>query len=392
MIMNLAPEWVGLMKKRILLLAALTSAMGIVFILGYGRIGIKPDWRPGDPLDKNLVNIGVIHVSDPENENSGYAYAHYLGIQKMKDELGLRDDQIINKVNVSDIDMAAAEMALRECLSSGANIIFATSWSYMGLCEKLANEYPGVVFAHASGSKYNDRNFTNYFGRIYQARYLSGVVAGLKTVTGKIGYVAAMGKDSSEVTSGLNAFAMGVESVNPDARVYVRVSHRWLDPVGESQAARYLIKEGCDVIAQHCNTSNPQIEAQRAGVWSIGYNSDMKNDAPDSTVVSVLWDWGVYYSRLVSSVIDGTFTASPYMGDIKDGMVGLTEFNERFLPEGTADAVRSARERIEGGENSIFEGEMETNDGRIVGKPGEKLSDSEIVIGIDWYYRNIIEL
>ncbi|MDR1048894.1 MAG: BMP family ABC transporter substrate-binding protein, partial [Synergistaceae bacterium] len=374
------------MKKRILFLALLALAVGGVFILNYNdeEIETKSDWRPGDPLDKNLIKIGVIHVSDPENEKSGYAYAHYLGVEKMRKEIGLRDEQIINKVNVSDIDMAAAEMAMRECASSGVNIVFATSWNYMDLCEKLADEYPGVVFAHASGARHNDRNFTNYFGRIYQARYMSGVVAGLKTATGRIGYVAAMGKDNSEVTSGLDAFAMGVESVNPAAGIYVRVIHRWLDPAGESQAARYLIEEGCDVIAQHCNTPNPQIEAQRAGVWGIGYNSDMRNDAPDATVVSVLWDWGVSYSSLVKSVIDGTFTTAPYMGDIKDGMIGLTPFNERLLPPGAADVVKAARERIENGENGIFEGEMETNDGRIVGKPGKKLSDGEIAASIDW--------
>jgi basic membrane protein A len=378
-------------KKVILLIAVLAVSVGIFFAAGDGREEAEPSWRPGDPLEKNLVKIGVIHVSDPKNEKSGYAYAHYLGIEKMRDELGLRDDQIINKVNVSDIDMPAAEMAIRECVSGGANIIFATSWSYMDLCEKLALEYPGVVFAHASGFKHNDTNFTNYFGRIYQARYLSGIIAGLRTATGKIGYVAAMGKDSSEVTSGLDAFAMGVESVNPDARVYVRVIHRWLDPPGESQAAKYLIAEGCDVIAQHCNTPNPQIEASYAGVWGIGYNSDMRGDAPDATMVSVIWDWGVYYSRLVQSVIDGTFTSTPYVGDIKDGMAVLTEFNERLIPPGAAEAVRLARERIESGETDVFEGEMETNDGRTVGRPGERLSDAEIATGIDWYYRNIIE-
>jgi basic membrane protein A len=117
----------------------------------------------------------------------------------------------------------------------------------------------------------------------------------------------------------------------------------------------------------------------------------MRNDAPDATVVSVLWDWGVYYSYLVKSIIDGTFTTSPYVGDIKNGMVGLTQFNERLLPPGAVDVVRAVREQIENGENGIFEGEMETNDGRIVGKPGEKLSDGEIATRIDWYYRNIIE-
>ena len=94
----------------------------------------------------------------------------------------------------------------------------------------------------------NGTNFNNYFGRIYQSRYLSGVAAGLKTESNMIGYVGAMGQENGEVTSGIDAFAMGVESVNPDAKVYVKITNSWYDPEGESQAAKALIDMGCDVI------------------------------------------------------------------------------------------------------------------------------------------------
>jgi len=348
-------------------------------------------WIPGKPLAKEFVKIGVIHVSDPENEISGYAYAHELGIREMRRHIGLEDEQVISKINVSDTDQAATEYAIRECIAGGANIIIATSWWHMDVCEKLAREYPGVVFANASGYKHNDINFTNYFGRMYQARYLSGIAAGLRTQTNKIGFVAAMDKDNSEVTGGLDAFAIGVESVNPDARILVRVTHRWLDSTGEMQTARSLIEDGCDVIAQHCNTPGPQIAAQEKRVWGVGFNSDMLNVASDATIVSVVWNWGVYYVHLVSGVIDGTFTTTPYMGDIKDGMVAITPLNERILPPGVANAVAYARARIESGDFGIFDGVMETNDGQIVGAPGSTLSDTEILGEINWYYRNIIE-
>ncbi|MDR2050619.1 MAG: BMP family ABC transporter substrate-binding protein [Deltaproteobacteria bacterium] len=346
---------------------------------------------PGKPLDKGQVRIGVIHVSNPNQETSGYAYAHQQGIRRMQRELGLRDDQIILKINISDTNQAETELAIRECIADGANVIIATSWWHMDVCEKLAPEYPGVIFANATGTKHNDTNFTNYFGRMYQARYLSGIVAGLRTRARKIGYVAAMGKENSEVSGGLNAFALGVESVNPKARIYVRVLHRWLDPTGESQAARLLIEEGCDVIAQHCNTPNPQIEAQKAGVWGIGFNSDMEADAPEAVIVSAVWNWGVYYTHLVRSVMDGSFTTTPYEGSIDDGMVELTPFNEALLPAGAAEAVASARIRITSGNFGVFDGEMRTNDGKIVGKPGTTLPDSEIIGDMNWYYHNIIE-
>ena len=170
-------------------------------------------------IAKEDLKIGVIHITDPA-EGSGYTYTHDQGIVGMQKNLGLSDDQIVRKNNVNDSDATAIETAIQECLEEGCNVIFATSWGFMDTCEALAEEYPEVIFSHGTGYKSNGKNFNNYFGRIYQARYLSGIAAGLKTESNKIGYVAAMGKDNSEVTGGCDAFAMGVYSVNPDAEIY----------------------------------------------------------------------------------------------------------------------------------------------------------------------------
>lgn len=346
-------------------------------------------WQPGTPLDKEKVIIGVIHVSDA---TSGYSLAHDTGVREMQAALGLRDEQIINKLNVNDADPVMVESMMRECIDSGANVIVATSWGHMDICEKLASEYPNVIFANASGYKYNSTNFTNYFGRIYQARYLSGVAAGLKTKTNKIGFVAAMDKTNSEVTSGVDAFALGVESVNPDAKIYVKVTYSWFDPAGERQAAGRLIAEGCDVIAQHCNNADPQKEAERNGVWGIGFNSDMKSEAPDAVLTSVVWKWGVYYTYLIGSVVDGSFTTTPYLGGLAEGMVDITPLNDKLSSPKMEETVAAARQRILNGETNVFDGIMETNDGRKAGVEGQTLSDSEIAGGIDWYYRNVVEI
>jgi basic membrane protein A len=189
----------------------------------------------------------------------------------------------------------------------------------------------------------------------------------------------------------LDAFALGVESVNPDARIYVKMTNRWFDPMGEAQAARSLIADGADVIAQHCNTPNPQIEAQASGVWGIGYNSDMKDDSPQAVITSVIWNWGAYYTHLLESVIDGSFTTKPYYGGINDGVVDLSPLDESLVPPGVAEVVAAAREKMRGAGFDVFEGVMETNNGSVVGKEGGTLSDEEIKSGIHWYYRNVIE-
>ena len=238
-------------------------------------------------IPKDEIKVGVLHLSDPA-EGSGYTYTHDLGIQGMQQNLGLSDDQIVRKINVPDSDEDATKQAIQECIDEGCNIIFTTSWGYMEPTAEMAEEYPDVYFSHGTGYMSNGRNFNNYFGRIYQARYLSGIVAGMNTTTNKIGYVAAMDNSNSEVTGGIDAFALGIYSVNPDAKVYVKVTNSWYDPEAEENAAKTLLDMDCDVIAQHCDTEYPQTLAQERGVYSIGYNSDMSKNAPEACLCSVI--------------------------------------------------------------------------------------------------------
>ena len=364
-------------------------------ILSLVFLSCKQEWYPGIPLEKEKIRIGVIHITDPFNESSGYSFAHQSGIEEMKQSVGLKDSQILYKTNVEDQDTMQIEGRIRELIAQGANIIIATSWGYMDICEKLAVEHPLVVFAHATGYKYNETNFTNFFGKVYQARYLSGIVAGMQTKTNNIGYVAAWGTDNSEVTGGINAFALGVEKVNPQAKIFVKVTHSWFDPMGEAAAARALIAAGCDVIAQHCDSATPLIEAERAGVWGIGYNTDMSIEAPAAVLTSVLWHWSAYYTVLVNSVIDGTFSTSPWFGSLNDGIIDLAPLNKNIdfsvpLNEtGSFYLLDEERRRIETGEFFVFSGVMKTNDGGSIGREGEVFSDEEIRGSINWYYRNV---
>ena len=339
-------------------------------------------------IAKEDIKVGVIHITDPA-EGSGYTYTHDLGIQGMQKNLGLDDSQIIRKNNVSDSDATAIENAMRECVEEGCNIIFATSWGFMDTCEALAEEYPDVIFSHGTGYKSNGVNFNNYFGRIYQARYLAGIAAGMKTESNKLGYVAAMGQENSEVTGGINAFAMGAYSVNPDCEVYVKVTNSWFDPEGETQAAQALVDLGCDVIAQHCDTPDPQTVAEQNGVWGVGYNSDMSKDAPDAVLTSVMWDWSVYYTYAVQSVIDGTWTGENYFGGMADGLVDIAPLSD-ICAEGTQEAVDAARKQITEEGFNVFDGVIETNDGSTVGEEGSTLSDSDITGNMNWYFKNVV--
>lgn len=341
-------------------------------------------------IAKDDIKVGVMYIGSSEDE-SGYTYAHELGIRSMISNIGLKEEQVIRKDNVDDTDTKAIEKAFDELIEEGCNVVFTTSWGYMDLTESYAEKYPDIYFAHGTGYKSNGKNFTNYFGRIYQARYLSGLVAGLKTKSNKIGYVSAMGSDNSECTGGVDAFAIGVEKVNPNAQVYVAVTNSWFDPEAEQQAAGALIDMDCDVLAQHVDTTAPQVASENNGTWSIGYNSDMSKETPNATITSVIWNWGAYYTSYVNSIINGDYDGENYYSGMDQSLVGLTSLSD-LCAEGTAEIVSEESQKIISGEYNVFDGELKTNEGKTVGKKGETLDDATITGGINWYYHNVAEV
>ena len=383
-------------KKRIWKKAAmLLSATLLLTGCGAGKSGTPDDYATNkgyeedttqkgssDGIAKEDIKVGVLYLSDP-SEGSGYSYTHDLGVKGMQENLLLSDDQIERKI-VDDSDEKATEKAIEECVADGCNIIFTTSWGYMQVTADMAEKYPDVYFSHGTGYMSNGKNFNNYFGRIYQARYLSGIVAGMNTKDNKIGYVAAQDSSNSEVTGGIDAFAIGVESVNPKAKIYV-------DEKKEKKASERLLNMGCDVMTQHCDTPYPQTLAQEKGVYGIGYNSDMSKETPDSCLTSVIWNWSAYYTSAVKSIIDGTWDGSNYYGGMAEGLVSITDLAS-FAAEGTQQKVDEATAEILSGDNNVFDGVLVTNTGKKIGKKGKTLDDATITGKINWYYRNVVVL
>lgn len=338
-------------------------------------------------IPKENIKVGVLYITDPA-EGSGYSYTHDLGIVGMQSNLGLSDEQVERKI-VEDGDVEGTKTAIEECISDGCNIIFTTSWGYMEPTAEMAEKYPDIYFSHGTGYLSNGTNFNNYFGRIYQARYLSGIVAGMNTKSNKIGYVAAQDTSNSEVTGGIDAFAIGVASVNPDAKVYVSVTNSWYNPKKEKASAKKLLDMGCDVMAQHCDTPYPLTLAQEYGVYGIGYNSDMSKEVPEACLCSVLWNWSAYYTAAVESIIEGTWSGENYYGGMKEGLVEVTDAAS-FCADGTQEKVLEASAAILNGSNNVFDGEMKTNTGEVVGSEGGTLDDATITGELNWYYENVV--
>lgn len=346
------------MKKVLSILLAL-----VMVVLCFAACGNTQDADQGDKtqtatiaaIPKDQLKIGVIHIGDPA-DGSGYSYTHDLGIQGMQKNLGLSDDQIVRQLNILDGNTTAIKNAIEDCIAQGCNVIFGTSYGYMDTMEALANEHPDVIFSHGTGYKSNGSNLNNYFGRIYQARYLAGIAAGLKTKTNKIGYVSAYGTELAETCSGINAFTLGVQSVNPDAVVYVKKLKEWVNPQNETAYAEALINMGCDVISQHCDTANPQIAAEKAGVFGCGYNSDMTKDAPKAHLTATIWNWDVYYTAAVQAIIDGKWVEfGNYYKGVKEGLCDVSPLSANCVP-GTQEKIDAVKALYNDGSWDVFTG------------------------------------
>jgi len=289
------------MKKFGLIILLLFVIFGLIFTQG---------------IAKEPFKIAFVYIGPPGD--LGWTYMHDLGRRQMMEALG---DQVDVGFIESVEEGPDSARIIRQYAMMGYNAIFATSFGYMDFMFEVAQDFPDVYFEHCSGYKTQD-NMATYFGRIYQPRYLSGMVAGKKTKSNIIGYVAAF--PIPEVVRGINAFTLGVQAVNPDAKVHVVWTNTWYDPVKEREAAIALLDEGADILAQHQDTTEPPKAAQERGKHSIGYDADMRQFVGDSVLVSPVWNWGVYYTATVKAMLDGTWKTHQFWG-------GLTENTVNYL-------------------------------------------------------------
>ena len=410
-------------SKRLLalvLVLALVLSLSVVFAACSGN-NDDNTLEPVAAIAKADLKIGVLHINDKDS-TSGYTFAHQTGIDYMKTQLGLSDSQIVIKDNVYDTDSALINSSIDELLAAGCNVIIGTSFGYMEELDAAATANPNVIFSHGTGYLSNDRNYNNYFGRIYQDRYLSGIVAGLKAKelgNVNLGYVVAHDSYIAECSSGVNAFALGAQSVYPEAVVHVKALGSWYDPDNETLFAEQLISQyNCGVITQHCDTSNPSAAAKAAGKFSVGYNSDMglaigtEGNRDASVLTSVTWNWGVYYKALIESVIAGTFADfGNYYGDFADGLFDLAPLSTACA-DGTADAVNlvKAMFRDEAETWDVFSGVklsiakvndewtvtrtdaalLQADDTVIVAAGGASVADSVITGNMPYYVKGVI--
>lgn len=324
------------------------------------------------------IDVGFMYVGSAGD--AGWTYAHEQGRKHLENLDYVEADDYVESVSES----AEAETVLTQLAEKGNDVIFSTSFGFMDYTVDVAKRYPDKIFMHCSGFKTAD-NLGTYFGRMYQARYLTGLVAGKTTESNLIGYVAA--HPIPEVIRGINAFTLGVKQVNPDANVRVIWTHTWLDPAKEKDAAEAILDQGADVIAQHQDTPGPQEAAENAGAYGIGYNTDMSKFAPDNVLTSAVWNWGPYYEEVLKSVKNDNWESGQYWGSLKNGVIDIAPYGPMVKQE-TKDVVKKWRNKIENEEWDVFTGPIKNQNGEVKIKQGKKLTDKEL-LNMNWFVQGV---
>ena len=325
------------------------------------------------------LKVGFIYVG-PVGDY-GWSYAHDQGRKYL--ETTLPDVQTTYVESVPE--GADAERVLTQLARSGHKVIVATSYGYMDTMLKVAERFPDVVFLHCSGHK-RRANMGTYFGRMYQASYLTGLVAGTMTQKKRIGYVAPI--PIPEVIRITNAFVLGVRAVNPEVNVHVVWTNAWYDPATESEAANSLLDIGVDVIATQSDSPAPVQTAERRGAYGVGFNADASKFAPEEHLASAIWNWGPYYVAAIKQVRAGTWKSTDEWWPIGTGIVGLSPFGP-VVAETLKNLVEQRKQDLIAGRFDVFWGPIKDQSGKLHIAAGEKPAD-EVLLGMNWFVEGVI--
>jgi simple sugar transport system substrate-binding protein len=366
-----------LFSIRAVSVALSVSVFGLVSIAGMNSLQAAEKLR-----------AAFVYFTNPGDH--GWTYAHDEARKEVQKHFG-------EKVQTSFVENVVegpdSVRVIRELAKQGNDVIFTTSFGYMDYTLKVAKEFPDVKFEHISGYKRSPNMATGNV-RYYEGRYVQGLVAGLMSKTNKIGYLASF--PIPEVIQGINAFGIGLRSVNPKAEVSVVWVNSWYDPVKEADAAKVLIAEGADILAQHTDSPAMLQTAQKAGVHGFGQASDMKAFAPKAQLFSSVNNWTPYYITKIQQILDGKWSTgdgpdhwagNTWLGMADDYLV-LSPFEN--MPADVTKAATKAAADIKSGKNKIFTGPINDNSGTLRVPAGKTLNDGELFTTLDYYVEGVI--
>lgn len=331
-------------------------------------------------VTREKTKVGFILNGSVDDHSWGQA--HYEGMERCADTLNL---EVYYRENVQ------ADEQCRECIEEligqGCEIIIGNSFGFGEYELAAAKEHRDIYFFHATGVEETD-NLATFFGRIYQMRYLSGIVAGLQTDTNEIGYVAAY--PIPEVIRGINAFTLGVREVNPDANVYVEWTQSWTgDAEAEAATEKLLAEHSIDVLTIHTDTNRTLEIAEERGIWSIGYNMDNFEMYPNTFLTAPVFEWENFYEPHILECLQGKFVCEHYWDGAETGIVSLAPLS-RNVKSGIQTRVEEETQKFQSGTFDVFYGPITDTEGNVRVREMESMTDAEMLNSFDWYVEGVI--
>lgn len=313
--------------------------------------------------------------------DSGASASHDLARQAVEQAVGAR----VKTTVVENVpEGAAAEPVIRKLAASGHKLIFATAYGYMSPTEKVARDFPKVIFEQAYGNREED-NLGNYEARMHEGAYLMGVLAARMTRSNILGMVGAV--PLPDVIRNINAFALGAQSVNPKIRTRVVWAHTRYDPVKERQAAENLLSQGVDVLGQTTESPAPLQAAQQRGRYALGWGSDMARFAPRAHLTATISDWSEFYVKTAQAVLNGAWRRRDFDGGLKQDMVRLAPLN-RAVPPDVAALIEERRKMLLSYHIRVFAGPLRDQDGHVRVSINANLRARELM-GMNWFVHGV---
>jgi simple sugar transport system substrate-binding protein len=329
--------------------------------------------QAAEPLKVGFVYVGPVG-------DFGWTYDHDLGRQAAVAHFG---DAITTSFVESVPEGPDAERVLNDMANTGHQLIFATSFGYMNATLKVARRHPAVFFEHATGYK-RAANVSTYDIRFYQARFVEGVIAGKLSRTGLAGYVASV--PVPEIVQGLNAFALGMRSINPKGQVKFVLVNSWYDPPKEGDAAKALMDQGCDIITQHTDSPAAIQAAASRGMKAFGQATDMIKFGPTTELTATLDNWSPYYIKRIGDVLAGTWKSTDTWGGFDSGMLEMAPF--RNMPDAVAAFAKTTIADIAAGKIKVFTGPLTDQSGTLK-LPAGAVMDDATLSSLQWLVQGV---
>ncbi|MFL4994576.1 MAG: BMP family ABC transporter substrate-binding protein [Microvirga sp.] len=327
---------------------------------------------------KDKIKVGFIYVG-PVGD-FGWSYQHDQGRQAIEKAFPGK----VTTTFVESVPEADSERAIEQLARTGHDLIFTTSFGFMEPTVKVAKKYPNIKFEHATGFK-RSPNLSTYAAKFHEGRYVTGVIAGKMTKSNVIGYVGAF--PIPEVISGINAYFLGAQSVNPNVKIKVVWANSWYDPAKEGDAAKALLDQGVDILAQHTDSPAPIQAAEARGRFGFGQASDMERFAPKAQLTAITDNWSDYYVARTKAVLDGTWKSGDTWGGIGAHMVVMAPYKN--MPDDVKKMAQDTEAAIASGKLNPFKCPVLKQDGSEAECKGQGALADEQVLGMNWYVKGI---